>query len=63
MARKEITDDIFDAKLLELAETLGVEHLIFSVPGVYEAVSEYLNNDVLDTLVEDGYVISKKRRA
>ena len=57
MARKEITNEVFETKLVDLAHDLGVEHLVLSVPGVYEAVSEYLNNDVLEALEEDGYTL------
>ena len=43
----KITDEMFDAMLVEiLDETTGTE--LLSIPGVYEAVIEHFNNEVLD---------------
>lgn len=49
-----MTSEEFDDILLDLLDDLGPADLV-GVPGVYEAVSEFLNNDVIDTW--------KKRRA
>lgn len=46
-----ITDDIFDAKLMEIMNRTPASHLL-TVPGVYEAVREHFNNKVLDELEE-----------
>jgi hypothetical protein len=43
----EITSTEFEEILLRLAREEGVD-LVMSIPGVYELVAEYLNNDVLD---------------
>lgn len=43
----KITDEMFDAMLVKiLDETTGTE--LLSIPGVYEAVSEHYNNEILD---------------
>lgn len=48
----DVTTEAFDAALIEIANELGAEHLIVSIPGVYEIVAEHLNNDVLKRLQE-----------
>jgi hypothetical protein len=47
-----ITQEAFDAKLAEIMDESPASSLL-SIPGVYEAVSEYFNNDVLAELEED----------
>jgi hypothetical protein len=47
-----ITQEAFDAKLAEIMDESPASSLL-SIPGVYEAVSEYFNNDVLAKLEED----------
>ncbi len=44
-----VTADLFDAKLRELAEDAD----LLDIPGVYELVREYLNNEVLEALEEE----------
>lgn len=43
----------FDDAVRELARQDGVEVLL-SIPGVWEIVSEYYNNDAIDLVNEDG---------
>ena len=43
----KLTDEEFDEILVKLIEDTPARELI-QIPGVYEAVSEYFNNDVLD---------------
>lgn len=52
MKASEITDAQFDAKLGELANEHGVDWLL-TLPGVYEIVSEELNNDIIDAVLAD----------
>ena len=47
MAKKEINNEEFDRILSEICEEEGGANLL-TIPGVYECVSEYFNNDVLD---------------
>lgn len=42
-----LTNSMFDAIMLSLAKDEGVERIL-AIPGVYECVSEHLNNDVLE---------------
>lgn len=42
-----MTQQEFDDILLDLLDDMGPADLV-GVPGVYEAVSEHLNNDILD---------------
>ena len=42
----KMTDDDFDRILLELVEEEKASTLL-QIPGVYEVVSEYFNNEVL----------------
>lgn len=51
MKIEEITDEMFDNKLLEILEEIPMI-AILRVEGVYEAVSEHYNNDVIDALIE-----------
>ena len=47
-----VTSEMFDAKLAELlSEMSGAE--ILQIPGVYEVVSEELNNDALEALEKE----------
>lgn len=49
-----ITHQEFDAALRSIVrEAEPID--ILSIPGVYEIVSEYYNNDVLDRLVDAAY--------
>lgn len=51
-----VTDKMFQEKLEELVEKLveekGAGELLM-IPGAYEVLSDYLNNDVLDALEEE----------
>lgn len=47
-----VTDKMFQDMLEKIAHERGTEYLL-SIPGVYELVSEDLNNDVLDRLEEE----------
>ena len=49
MKIKDITNEQFDEKLFELAREAGVDYIL-GLPGVYEIVSEEMNNEVLDAL-------------
>lgn len=49
---KWITDEKFDAKLLEILEKVPMITII-RVAGVYEALSEEYNNEVLDELTKE----------
>lgn len=42
-----VTDEMFDRKLRDLVIAVGPDELL-SVPGVYDCLKEYYNNDVLD---------------
>ena len=44
---KEITNEQFDAILTSICEAEGGVSIML-IPGVYEVVSEYFNNDVLE---------------
>lgn len=44
---KSITQKEFDEILFRLAREYGVDYVLL-IPGVYELVSEYLNNAVLE---------------
>jgi len=44
-----VTDDLFDAALVAIVEELSAESLL-AIPGVYEVLSEHLNNEVLTRL-------------
>lgn len=47
-----VTDDLFDGALENMVGGMSASELL-AVPGVYEALSEALNNDVLDYLTEN----------
>ena len=44
-----VTNDMFQEKLIEILDNQDGESLIM-IPGLYEVVSEYVNNDVLEAL-------------
>jgi hypothetical protein len=44
-----VTTEMFDTKLAELLDDLSGYELL-AIPGLYEVVSEQLNNDVLEAL-------------
>ena len=46
---KDITDEQFDAKLAEIINRHPASSLL-SIPGVYEALREEFNNEILDEL-------------
>lgn len=48
----KITDELFDAKLMEILSGMTAAQLL-SVPGVYEIVSEEFNNEIIETIEED----------
>jgi len=45
-----VTDEMFDAELQKLVEESAPT--LLSVPGVYEAVREHFNNEILSRLEE-----------
>ena len=49
---REITNNIFDRKLCEILDTQPASSLL-SIPGIYEILAEYFNNDVLEELESD----------
>lgn len=49
MTQKNITNEQFDAKLAEILNRHPASALL-TVPGVYEAVAEEYNNQVLEEL-------------
>jgi hypothetical protein len=49
---KEVTTEQFDAALLEIVRGMTPE-AIFALPGVYEAVSEALNNEAIERAREN----------
>ena len=53
MTHDWITDEMFDEKLREICHVEGSDFLVTQVPGVYEAVKEYFNNDVIEELDEE----------
>lgn len=48
----QITQEEFDAKLDELVASMTAVE-IFAMPGVYEIVSEQLNNEVIRAIESD----------
>ena len=46
----KITEEQFSGEVYEQACQLGSDYLLSEIPGVYELVAEFLNNDVLDAL-------------
>lgn len=48
----QVTQEAFNAKLEELLNEMGGAELL-AIPGLYEVVSEHLNNEVLEALRED----------
>lgn len=52
MSDRTPTTEEFDATLLGLLETMTASQII-DIPGVYEALSEEMNNDVVDTWREN----------
>jgi len=49
---KSMTTLEFDTRLREILKDMTGEELL-DIPGVYEAVSEYFNNEVLDNWYND----------
>ena len=47
-----MSDDNFYKMLIVLMKESTIEHII-SIPGVYEAVSEHYNNEVLERLEQE----------
>jgi len=45
----KVTDEMFDKKLVEILGRMSASELL-SISGVYEAVSEDLNNQVIEEL-------------
>jgi hypothetical protein len=48
-----VTDAMFDAELERILDTMSGGQLL-AIPGIYEVVSEELNNAVLSTFDDDG---------
>ena len=46
-----ITDEMFDSKLAEILDHMSGEEILL-IPGVYEEVREFFNNQVLGELTE-----------
>lgn len=47
-----VTDEMFDKKLLQIMRRSPHE-IILAIPGIYEALSEHYNNEVLEELEEE----------
>ena len=47
-----VTNEMFDAKLMELLERMSPGELM-SISGIYEALVEELNNQILDELRDE----------
>lgn len=54
-----VTDEMFDAKLVELLAKMTAQEIL-QIPGVYEEVSEHLNNQALDELERENPVRVRK---
>jgi len=52
MKLQDVTDDIFDGALETMVDGMNGSRLL-SIPGIYEILSEELNNDILSSLVDD----------
>jgi hypothetical protein len=52
----ECTQDEWDAALLDIMSKYTYDMILNAIPGVYEAISEYFNNDVID------YIENKRGR-
>ena len=53
-------DEDFNRLLLEILDTESPQTLI-SIPGVYELLAEYYNNDVLDMWKEECLAAAEER--
>lgn len=53
MDNVEITDAQFDAALEELLSELSANQLL-DIPGIYEILSEYFNNDIIEIVRATG---------
>ena len=49
---KRVTDEQFDAKLVEILDRMSGSQLL-SIAGIYEVVSEELNNEVLQAIEDE----------
>ena len=49
---KRVTQEKFDAKLVEILDGMSGAQLL-SIAGVYEAVAEELNNEVLQAIEDE----------
>ena len=49
---EDITDRMFDEKLLEICENTPMISIL-RVEGVYEALAEHFNNFVIDSIISD----------
>jgi hypothetical protein len=61
MGLNVITTELFDKKLAELLDKMSGYELL-AIPGLYEVVSEHLNNDVLKALEEEKSSLEPKPR-
>jgi hypothetical protein len=52
MKASNVTTEQFDAELIDLVDGMSGEQLL-AIPGIYEILSEELNNDVLSALCAD----------
>lgn len=52
MKIEDITDEMFDLKLLEICENTPMISIL-RVEGVYEALAEHFNNFVIDSIIAD----------
>jgi hypothetical protein len=48
----KITNEQFDAKLIEILNGMTAAQIL-AIPGVYEVVSEELNNEVIEAIEAD----------
>ena len=43
-----ITDKMYDKNLIAIVSAYGIEQLIKMIPDIYEPISEYFNNAIID---------------
>ena len=52
---KQIDNNQFDNKLIEIIDREDMPAcVLLSIPGIYEILSEYFNNDIIDELENEG---------
>ena len=51
---REITQEEFDKTLVDCLRKNTGEQLLF-IPGIYEIVAEYFNDEVMDTFIKENF--------